>query len=579
MTDHISTDYTPDCAAPRLVTDKAQCGILADILAANGVNTVFVNPGSRDAPLIVELARDDRFDTHVVIDERSAAFMALGLATRVRRPVALVCTSGTAVLNYAPAVAEAYYRQIPLIVISADRPKEWIDQDDSQTIRQAGVLGNIVKQSVDIADDAMPTRLWMASRLINDAMLTALTAPCGPVHINMQFDEPLTRMTAVDTRPATKLITAVRTEASLPTAVVRGLASELACRRKVLVIVGFQSPNDRLNRALSRLSELDNVVVMHEAQANLHCPRFVANIDTVLSRMTDRQRTDLKPDVVITIGGALVSRFVKAWLRDDSNPIEHWQVGVRGLSVDCFKSMVKRVEAAPAQFFSQLAGALRMLRAEISSTYAADMRRLSEDAVTSSEQYADRSPWSDLTAMRRLISRIPSSWDVQVSNGTAVRYMQLFDYSRLHRIDANRGVSGIDGSTSTAIGAALGTSGVTMLITGDMSAQYDMGALAFHGIPATFKMAVLNNAGGGIFRFVKSTSALPELDRYFAADVRLPLRELAHAYGFAYHEASDPDGLDKAFADFAAETERPAILNIITPGELSAEILTNYFKR
>jgi 2-succinyl-5-enolpyruvyl-6-hydroxy-3-cyclohexene-1-carboxylate synthase len=572
---HDTSSESQDIAT---VTNKVQCGVLADILAANGVRRVFVSPGSRNAPLIIEFARDSRFETTVVIDERSAAFMALGYAARSQSPVALLCTSGSAVLNYAPAVAEAYYRRIPLIVISADRPKEWIDQDDSQTIWQAGALANIVKQTVDIADDTAPARLWMASRLINDAMLTALDAPRGPVHINMQFDEPLTRMVAADSRPDTRIIVADRPEPVLSTAEVRALAAELARYSRVLVVVGFHEPDDRLNRGLARLSQIPSVAVMHEAQANLHSPAFLANIDTVLSGMTEQQRLEMLPQVVITAGGALVSRHVKAWLRDSRSPIQHWQVGRRGMSVDCFKTMTRRIEVAPRQFFSQLAGAMRAVDTP-SSDYGITMQRHAAAALDSANRYAVAAPWSDLSAMHRLISLVPRSWDVQASNGTAVRYLQLFDYSHMHRIDANRGVSGIDGSTSTAIGAAMASTAATLLVTGDMSAQYDIAALAASDIPPTFKMAVLNNSGGGIFRFIKSTSALPELDHYFAGDVRLPLRQLAEAYGFAYHRAESMTELEKAFAAFARETERPAILDIVTPGDVSADILKRFFTR
>jgi 2-succinyl-5-enolpyruvyl-6-hydroxy-3-cyclohexene-1-carboxylate synthase len=168
---------------------------------------------------------------------------------------------------------------------------------------------------------------------------------------------------------------------------------------------------------------------------------------------------------------------------------------------------------------------------------------------------------------------------LQISNGTAVRYAQLCQYRHIHRIDCNRGVSGIDGSTSTAIGAAMAYSGMTVLLTGDMSAQYDLGALATSNIPAQFRMIVISNDGGSIFRFIKPTSSLPECNECFAANVRLPLKQLADGFNFNYLEASNETQLNEALHKFFAPSDRPAILNIITSGDSSAEIFRKYLTR
>ena len=173
-------------------TDKSVVRILFNLLEAHGVRRVVCSPGSRNAPLLIAADARKRLETSVVIDERSAAFVALGMAMVSRRPVALVCTSGTALLNYAPAVAEAYYQGVPLIVISADRPLEWIDQDDSQTIRQPEALRNFVKGSYSLSDREQCDRPgWYETRIVNDAILTALAPKQGPVHINVRLSPPL----------------------------------------------------------------------------------------------------------------------------------------------------------------------------------------------------------------------------------------------------------------------------------------------------------------------------------------------------------------------------------------------------
>lgn len=554
--------------------------MIADLLAQHGVRKAFLCPGSRNAPLIVAIHRYPELQAEIVVDERSAAFMALGYASLTGQPVAVVCTSGSAVLNFAPAVAEAFYRRVPLIVISADRPAEWIDQDDSQTIRQIGVLRNIVKESYNVpVETGNATQAWHINRTLNDAMLMAQSLPQGPVHINVQLDAPLGQM-AEGPFLAERKISVVRPTAMLPTREARALAAEIASPRKVLVIAGFMPPNGKVNTALLKLAAKPNVAVLHEAQANLHGGRrFIGNIDSVLSILSAEEKEQLAPDVVITIGGSLVSRFVKAWLRQISaqhRGVEHWHVGLQPYSVDCFMGLTRRIEMETAPFLQQLASGIQPHNAP--SDYSALWRSAADAADAATAAYLKSAPWSDFLAMGQIIKHVPRGWNVQLSNGTAVRYAQLFDYGHIHRIDCNRGVSGIDGSASTAIGAALAYQQPTMLISGDMSAQYDLGALAAKQISQNFKMAVLNNQGGGIFRFVASTAELEEREEFFCQPVNLPLRELARAFGFEYLRAKSDRELATAWHLFADSTE-PAILEVVTDGVLSAEVLKQYFQR
>nr|WP_301196730.1 thiamine pyrophosphate-binding protein [uncultured Duncaniella sp.] len=232
-----------------LTTDKQSCNILADLLVAHGVRHVVLSPGSRNAPLVLALSRREDLQTDVVIDERSAAFIALGMSIQSGEPVAIVCTSGSALLNYAPAVAEAFYRCAPLIVISADRPEEWIDQDDSQTIWQQNALAPYVKRSCDIpAHTDFPNGKWVCNRLINDLLLEAVNGRRGPVHINIRLDAPLNKL-ADYTENASRVIRMVSPSVELPTAEARKIGESIASPRKVLIIVGF---HEQIGRASCR---------------------------------------------------------------------------------------------------------------------------------------------------------------------------------------------------------------------------------------------------------------------------------------------------------------------------------------
>lgn len=557
-----------------LTTDKLSCNILADLLVEHGVRRVILSPGSRNAPIIVALSRRRELRTDVVIDERSAAFIALGIAIQSCEPVALVCTSGSALLNYAPAIAEAFYRACPLIVISSDRPEEWIDQDDSQTIWQQNALSPYVKRSCDLpAHTDFANGPWVCNRLINDVLLSAMTGRRGPVHINVRIDAPLNHI-----RPfkegESRVIKMITPSEELPTREAREIGKRIAAPRKVLIIAGFHEPDEKLNRALVKLARKPNIAVMTETIANLHSPLFINRIDSVLCRMEETDKKNLSPDVVITTGGALVSRFVKEWIRSLEN-VEHWHVGYTHTTVDCFKHLALRVELSPEVFFRQLASAVQIF--DHPSDFSDRWRRLCEDAAITHDKYIKQSPWSDMVAFSYIISKIPAKWNLQLSNGTPIRYAQLMDCSHIHRCDCNRGVSGIDGCTSTALGASTAYSGTTLLISGDMSLQYDISALSSTLISPKFKIIVICNGGGGIFRFISSTSSLPELEKYFAVGTRLPLRHLAEGYGLSYHEAHDMDELHESFEKFAAEESSPAILAVFTPPAESAEVLKQYF--
>ena len=560
-------------------TTKPICRDLVQLLVAHGVKKAFLSPGTRNAPLLVAIARCQEISASVVVDERSAAFMALGYASVANEPVAIICTSGTALLNYAPAVAEAYYRKVPPIVISADRPMEWIDQDDSQTLRQPGALSNFVKGSYDIPDNDSDETLWYASRVVNDALLLATTDRRAPVHINLQLNDPL-GLTAEFPPAAPKVINLLNPREDLTVSCARELGCMIASPRKVMIVAGFNPPDKRLNQALSKLARLPNFIVLTETVSNLHGKDFVPDIDTVLSAMSKEERQAFAPDVVITFGGALVSRFVKQYLRD-IHPAEHWHVGLNHTTVDCFRSLTLRVEMDPGIFFMQLASAMQPHRSQ--SDYSNSWHIMADRADSTRNAYISHAPWSDLKALSVMLPMIGNSVNLQLSNGTPVRYAQILAPFGYHRCDCNRGVSGIDGSTSTAVGASMAYNGrLTLLITGDLSAQYDVGAFASLRLSPLLRIVVICNGGGGIFRFISTTSSLPELEDYFTTNsaASLPLRELAAGYGADFFEVSDEHQLRSVWSVFMNPLSgRAAIMQINTPPEESAEVLKGFFHR
>lgn len=547
---------------------------LARILAFHGVRRAVVSPGSRDASIIEALEVSGRFGITRVVDERTAGFVALGMASISGEPVVLVCTSGTALLNYAPAVAEAFYRELPLIVVSADRPAEWIDQNDSQTLRQPGALANFVKASYTICAGEAADGPWATNRVLNDAMLTALSDVRGPVHINVHlpdcaaedidFNQADDEMRMIELLPSRRDIT--YNDAGR-------LARIVAETSKVMVVCTCRTPDNALNKALNSLAARDNVIVVAERVANIQGRHVVYSPETVIASLDPSGHEAMAPDLLITIGGAPISGRLKAFLRRHQ-PARHWNIGFTRAVTDCYKSLTLRIEADPAMVVSRIAAIASKTPAR--SDYFMKWNIAAARTESLTRAFASRTPWSDFSAMDFIASHIPARWNVQLSNGTAIRYFEFLSKGRFHRVDCNRGVSGIDGSTSTAVGASLAYGDTTLLISGDMSAAYDLGGFALMSGAPRMKMVVLCNGGGNIFRIIRATRSLSVCEPYLASMPGLPLSGLAEAYGLSYYEAADGGELKAAWTDFVSD-EKPALLAVTTDAEISSGTFADYF--
>lgn len=547
--------------------------MIAERLKAYGVRRAVVSPGARNASLLQSLS-DNGLMLTPIVDERVAAFIALGMGAESGEPIALVCTSGTALLNYAPALAEALYRRVPLLAISADRPAERIDRLDSQTLRQPGALDAVVKHSVALPAASGADAEHFSARLIDDAIIAATTFPEGPVHINVPIDftnDPAAPSTSIPT------IRLVGPDMTISTVRARQLGRELASPKKVLIAVGGGRPSPKLNKALAKLASMPNIVVATEPTANVASPLFIPSPEAALIGVSGLPR--LHPDIVITLGAPLTSARLKTLC--SVGDTRHWVVGgmTNGTVPDTFGKLDTIINLPPETFMPLLASAVQPHRAP--SDYA-DAWRIASDRGTALYQSATSgAEWSTLRASRFIFTAIPKRWNVQVSNGMSIRLACLAATLRhpCHRMDCNRGVSGIDGSTSTAIGASLSyTADATLLITGDMSALYDLGALASGALTPRMKIIVLDNGGGGIFSFSSATRTLPCRSELLSMDgLDIPIGGLARSLRFAYFEASSEDVLYHHWAEFVAIADRPAILRVVTNGARDAQIFNDYY--
>ena len=556
-------------------TDKYLCRALMGLLPKYGSTDIVVCPGTRNAPL-VQAASVSPLVLHHVIDERVAAFVAVGMAAVDGRPVAAVCTSGSAVMDMAPACAEAYYRQIPLVVVSADRPRQWIGQGDGQTIRQAGALDAVVRGSWDIPVPHNQDEAYAAVRAFNDALRTALAEPCGPVHINIQIDAPIGSTIETVRREDIPFIEVCEDKDNgVSDAFAEEIARRLMAYRRILFLPGVMPPDLAVSQALAELSEYPQVVVSPEILSNVHV--VGANIDVILNALTEEERRGLLPEVVVTVGSGITSALAKEWLRDGVRLgiTRHWHIGPEEHAVDTFLGQTVAIPVAPRRILPALASHCRNYSDD--TGYAALWHSYAEKAKAANKNFFAALPWCGLSAVRQVIKSLPEDWGLHLSNGTTVRYAQAAEYGHVSRVDANRGVNGIDGSTATAIGAAMVSPRPVLLITGDMSAQYDIGALMTEDVPARFKMVVINNSGGGIFRAIANTRHLPVMPQYLAGGVNLPLRELCRGLGFGYYRADCAETLKTAFDEMIHNENVPCVLEAVVPADVDADIFRQLY--
>ena len=537
---------------------------IIEICQQKGVQHIVISPGSRNAPLTIGFTNNPYFKCYSIADERCAAFFALGIAQQIQKPVVVVCTSGSALLNYYPAIAEAFYSQIPLIVISADRPQNKIDIGDGQTIRQENVFANHSLYNANLQENVSTEN----DNHIQMALHVAVTQK-GPVHINAPFEEPLYEtVSELQVQPEIIDFNTESKSFSLGNSTIETWNKAT----KKLVLVGELFPNSVEQHFLDVLANDPSVVVLTEKTSNLHHPTFIDQIDTLITPFTDEDFKAFQPEILLTFGGMVVSKRIKAFLRK-YKPAHHWHVDELR-AYDTFGALTNHFETKINTFLSQL-----LTENTIESSYQSSIATIWKDRVAKHQEYTAQIPFSDFKVFDFICQNVPKNSQLQVSNSSAIRYLQLFDLDKSIQVFCNRGTSGIDGSTSTAIGAALATNLPTILITGDISFLYDSNALWNNYIPKNFKIILINTSGGGIFRILPGHQETETFNTYFETSHQLNASHLAKMYGLDYFEANDEATLQQQYTAFLNQNKKPCILEIFTPEKENNWILLEFFRQ
>ena len=525
------------------------------------IDTVVISPGSRNAPLTIGFTNHPDFETISIVDERCAAFFALGIAQQRQKRVAIVCTSGSALLNYYPAIAEAYYSQIPLVVISADRPKHLIDIGDGQTIRQENVFQNHILHSANLREGESDSNMKSLVKAFS-----LLTHVKGPIHINAPFDEPLYE--TVPEMEAFKIVI----EDSNPVDEInyKELATQWNDAAKKMILVGVHYPDAELEMLLDKVADDPSVLVLTETTSNLHNRSFISSIDNLIFNLTDEEFKSLQPDILLTFGGLIVSKKIKRFLRD-YQPKEHWHVNELR-AFDTYHALTKHIKIDSHTFFSNF-GPLREYKN--GSAYEAKWIGYRDHTYQKHVDFLKSASYSDFKVFEKVLASIPDHSEVQFSNSAIIRYSQLFPMNKTVTVFCNRGTSGIDGSTSTAIGAAYASKKQTTLITGDLSFFYDSNALWNTHIPKNFRIILVNNDGGGIFKIIPGPASTNALS-YFETPHGLTAEHLCKMFDFEYSTASDIESVETTLEKWYQDSGRPKVLEIFTPNSDNDRVLKEY---
>lgn len=543
---------------------KQHISDLAEICRLKGIRQVVISPGSRSAPLIQSFFRV--FGDHCIsiVDERSAAYFALGIAEYTRVPVVLICTSGTAVLNFGPALAEAFYQGVPLLAVTADRPRELIDQQDNQTLRQPGIYKNFVMGSFDLpqvittADD-----LWYAHRLINEAVDLTLTACQGPVQINVPLTEPLYDELPPPSSPL-RLISREMPEMGLRLS--EEMIQEWKQAGKIMIIHGQDHPGSMAIPFLQYLSADRRVIVMAENIANIPGEKIIRNSNLILSR--HRKASPDNPDLILHSGGQVVSKALTGYLRR-ADHVKCWRIGNDHTIIDTFKLATRRI---PFPAYAVYKALTEVKSPAVESSYRDSWLKIRQAGSLQAHQFIRVLPFSDLKVMSQVCMSLPPGMILVAGNSSIIRYVQLFDAGHPVECYSNRGVSGIDGSLSSAAGIALASGKMTLAILGDLGFVYDSNGLWNRELPPKLRILVINNGGGGIFHILKGPSEQPAFRKFIEADHAVDLQKLSTAYGLDYYFANDEHSLGAQWDTFMTDSGRAAVFEVKTDAVLSASV-------
>jgi 2-succinyl-5-enolpyruvyl-6-hydroxy-3-cyclohexene-1-carboxylate synthase len=506
-------------------------------LMQRGVKHMLLSPGSRNASLMLALSHFPEINVVLQPDERSAAYTAMGLAQATQTPVVVCCTSGTAAANYFPAVVEAHYMRTPLVLLTADRPSDAVDQRRGQTIRQPNLYGDYPLSTICFSDDTLDDKL----------LLQIATCPNdGPTHINLPLSEPLYDTSEVQRKA---LSVPPPNDICVPSPPPEA-TSLMGKSARILLLIGQMEPNESL---LTELEQWQNkgVLMAAEATANVPSDMAIQHLDTWC------RNPEFTPDLVVSVGRDWVSKVIKNRF---TCPIIH---------IEDISNAPHAYGNVSVHFRIDPVMGLATLRPQIPPQQTEFVRRWQQADAARQEDLRTRTlPWSDFTAIRHCMQHITDDAFLHLGNSSAVRYGLLSPRGK-YPIYSNRGTAGIDGSLSAAMGQTIGLNRHGWCILGDVSFFYDHNAMWLKHPRCT--PVVINNGGGHIFQLIDGPNRQPHIAEWQQSPTTMSIEHIARAFGYVHHRVEDEAGLVAAM-QAARESSEPSVIEVVTDAEVSVGV-------
>lgn len=537
--------------------------VIISLLKQNNIKHLVLSAGTRNIPFVQSVENDPFFTCYSVVDERSAAYMALGLSLRLNEPVVISCTSSTATCNYYPAIAEAYHQGGQLIVLTSDRNPALLDQREDQMINQPGMYGTFVKKAVNLPIVNTEEELWQCQRLVNEAILATHHHGKGPVQINIPMLSYMSLCTEKDILKARKIN---RINQYSPVAEWDQIAQSLNTKKRIMIVAGqsnYTSPE--LNESVKTFCEKYGATLLAEYMSNLEIDEAINPFLPFEGRVLSSDSFEkYLPDLVIGFGSNVMSG-IKSLLRNKNGRFEHWGIEEGGDIVDMYKSLTTVFECSPEYFFNYM------------NSRASDAQPLSVEYTKLVKEYAESIeipdvPFSNNTVIRDLASRIPDNSILHLSINNSIRLVNFYGLpNRSIKVYANIGTHGIDGCLSSFIGQAITTEKPSFLIIGDLSFFYDMGAMRIKHMPKNARILMVNNHGGGEFHYSTTLKVDPTMDLHTSAAHNTDAKGWVESVGFRYFGISNNEDYQKALETFLDPSiNEPMFIEVFSDMEIDA---------
>ena len=536
--------------------------ILLNLLTKFGIQHLVLSSGSRNIPFVSTVETDPRFHCYSVVDERNAAFFALGLAQQLNEPVAIACTSGTAASNYLSGVTEAYYSHVPLAVLTFDRSPYLLNQIETQKIDQPAIFQSVVKKSVSLPLIKDEDDIWYCQRLINEAFIAMRQHRDGPVHINIPLigdqNKLVEESVIKDSIDRINIIEYVRRDGDL----FRDYAQRLR-GKKVLLIMGQGAPMNREAReAIAAFCKTYRTPLLADNLSNFRCDEMIM-AEPVGKALNAKTIAKYVPDIVISFGSNFQERL-KDLLRAHRGTISHWLIEPEGIVRDVFKCQTALFECTPLDFFR---GMCHYAEGPYSDAYLQSWKTL-EAAIELPEL-----PFSSFYAVQAFSRLIPKHSTLHTAILNSTRLMQFFKLDESVRCFSNVNAFGIDGCLPTFMGQAEATENLAFLLIGDLSFFYGMNAAAIKHRGKNIRILVLNNGGGAEFHIMPDSNALPTIDWHIGCAHDRSVKGWVESMGYAYLTAHSKEELNTVLPCFvSAEHEQPLVLEVFTNMKADGEL-------